>query len=751
MIENSKSILKANIENIVEKDYQNIVFYGEVVSNITTSEFKASFEIRVDYIVIDKDNIINFKDKNVKFNSYINKNEILDIFPGDYVCILGKLDTISSYNNFKIFNYEDYMKRKNIYGSIDIEKSQDIKIIEKEYNKLILYRYKIIDFVIDRVTKNIRVHPGIMIGILIGNTDLIEDEVVENFNKSNISHILAVSGTHVSFIIVFVGVIIDKFINNYKFKKIILIIILIMFLYIIGFSASVARAVIMGILLLLSKLFYRKSDVLNNLLLSGVILLIINPYFIFDMGFLLSYLTTMGIIMFSSNIEKMFSKIKGKNIIYKIKEYIKTSVIISISANIMIIPIMSYSMNTISFTYIIPNLLIGPLVILLEILGIIYLIFPNFFLLNFSIELILYLVDYIALFCSKIPLSSITISSFNLLEIFIFYLGILAFYIILSKYSKQQLISKIEEIKKYLLTCINKNLSKIIILSIFIPCFIYMFFHCKNILFIQNKMEISFIDVGQGDCTFIKTKNSKKILIDGGGNENYNIGEKILKPYFLKRKIKKLDYIIISHLDYDHVGGIITLLDYIKVDKIILPIQFEKSNNLISLVEKIKENNIELIFLDAGDRILLDEETYIDVLWPDKENKVLENSINNNALVFKLNYEKFSMLFTGDIEYEAENAIIDKYKSSKGTFKSTVLKVAHHGADTSSIQKLIDLVSPKISLIGVGKNNNYGHPSSSVLERLKKLKSKIYRTDLDGEIIIIVNKYGIIEKIEKYK
>ena len=218
---------------------------------------------------------------------------------------MGKLDTISSYNNFKIFNYEDYMKRKNIYGSIDIEKSQDIKIIEKEYNKLILYRYKIIDFVIDRVTKNIRVHPGIMIGILIGNTDLIEDEVVENFNKSNISHILAVSGTHVSFIIVFVGVIIDNFINNYKFKKIILIIILIMFLYIIGFSASVARAVIMGILLLLSKLFYRKSDVLNNLLLSGVILLIINPYFIFDMGFLLSYLTTMGIIMFSSNISSI--------------------------------------------------------------------------------------------------------------------------------------------------------------------------------------------------------------------------------------------------------------------------------------------------------------------------------------------------------------------------------------------------------------------------------------------------------------
>ena len=762
----NKEKIEDKVYSIVAQNTNNVNVYGIVSSNIKESDYKYSFEIEIDYIVLNNNKIISFKNKNVKIISYINKNETINIFPGDYIRVIGKIDNISSYNNFKIFNYEEYLKRKNIYGSIDIEKSIDIILIKNKYDKFKYYRYKIIEFVIKRVTKNIDTNPGILIGILIGNTDLIEEEVVENFNKSSISHILAVSGTHVSFIIIFIGAIFDKIINNYRLKKIMLIIILIMFLYIIGFTASVARAVIMGIVLLLSKLIFRKSDVLNNLLFSAIVLLVINPYFIFDLGFLLSYLTTMGIIMFYSNIEKLISKTKGKNFKYKVKEYIKTSIIISISSNLMIIPVMSYSMNNISLTYIIPNLLIGPLVILLEILGIIYLIIPNFFILNYFISFILDLVDKIAFNSSKIPFSSILTSSPSIIEIIIFYIIIYLFYMLLTQNSKNQLINKLKKIKiqvSNILKRFNNNENKdknlnmnkkilirkvLILITILLIIFISYF---KINIFKKGKIEICFLDVGQGDCTFINTENNKKILIDGGGNEYYDIGENILKPYFLKRKIKKLDYIIISHLDFDHVGGIISLLDYIKVEKIILPIQFEKYDNLDLLLEKIKKSDTEIILLKAKDKIYLDENTYIDVLWPDKQRKVLENSINNNALVFKLNYKKFSMLFTGDIENEAESALVEKYKNNKKILKSTVLKVAHHGAETSSIQNILDLVSPKISLIGVGRNNNYGHPSKSVIDRLNKLNSRVYRTDRDGEIIIKVNKYGDIEDIEKYK
>ena len=126
-------------------------------------------------------------------------------------------------------------------------------------------------------------------------------------------------------------------------------------------------------------------------------------------------------------------------------------------------------------------------------------------------------------------------------------------------------------------------------------------------------------------------------------------------------------------------------------------------------------------------------------MWPNKEQEILENSINNNALVCKLNYKKFSMLFTGDIEQEAEKLLFLKYKNSN-KLNSNILKVGHHGSKTSSTEDFLKLVKPKIALIGVGKDNNFGHPNKEVLDRLKSINAKIYRTDENGEISIVINK-----------
>lgn len=125
-------------------------------------------------------------------------------------------------------------------------------------------------------------------------------------------------------------------------------------------------------------------------------------------------------------------------------------------------------------------------------------------------------------------------------------------------------------------------------------------------------------------------------------------------------------------------------------------------------------------------------------MWPDSKNIISENGINNNSLVFKMEYNKFSILFTGDIEKVAEEAILQKYKDAN-VLKSTILKVAHHGSKSSSIEEFLEKVKPKIALIGVGEKNTFGHPNVGVLKRLRKNNSKIYRTDLDGEITIITN------------
>ena len=186
-------------------------------------------------------------------------------------------------------------------------------------------------------------------------------------------------------------------------------------------------------------------------------------------------------------------------------------------------------------------------------------------------------------------------------------------------------------------------------------------------------------------------------------------------------------------------GGILYLLQEIKVKNVIIGKQFENSENYKKFLEIIKAKNIKLNVVYAGTKICIEKNLYFDVLWPENSNMILENPINNNALVCKLNYKNFSMLFTGDIEEQAEKILISKYKSTN-ILKAEILKVAHHGSKTSSTEEFLKLVEPKVALIGVGKNNTFGHPNDIVIERLRKLKCKIRRTDEEGEIIICIKK-----------
>lgn len=187
-----------------------------------------------------------------------------------------------------------------------------------------------------------------------------------------------------------------------------------------------------------------------------------------------------------------------------------------------------------------------------------------------------------------------------------------------------------------------------------------------------------------------------------------------------------------------------------RVKNVIIGRQFEDSENLQEFTKIVKENNIKVTTVEAGDKINIENNLYFYVLWPSAKNEIKENSINNNALVCKLYYKDFTILFTGDIEEKVENVIYKMYKNSK-VLKSDILKVAHHGSKSSSTEEFLKLVSPKIALIGVGKNNLYGHPSNIVINRLERIGTKIYRTDENGEISIIVNNKGNVKAREFIK
>lgn len=213
-------------------------------------------------------------------------------------------------------------------------------------------------------------------------------------------------------------------------------------------------------------------------------------------------------------------------------------------------------------------------------------------------------------------------------------------------------------------------------------------------------------------------------------------------------------------------------MDEIKIKNIIIGKQFEESENYKKFIETVKNKKIKVNVVEAGKRINIEKNLYFDVLWPSSDNVIWTNSINNNSLVCKMNYKKFSILFAGDIEKVAENAILAKYGSyinnktisenssdinekrklnnyDINIMQSTILKVAHHGSKTSSITNFLNLVKPQYALIGVGKNNKFGHPADITLQNLENIGTKVFRTDLCGEITVKTSgiKIGIKSKM----
>lgn len=539
---------------------------------------------------------------------------------------------------------------------------------------------------------------------------------------------LAVSGSHITYIISAFSILMEK--KNKRITKILTIIFLIFFMALTGFTASVVRASIMGILILTSGLVHRKSDTINNLGISSLIILICNPYTIIDAGFWLSFAGTMGIILLEEPINSYFQKFK----ICKIKSisWIINSFTITFAANIIIIPIMAYMFSTFSMTFWISNILAAPVMEFVTIYGFLMYFISIFLLplakflgiiLNFSLNSLI----KIAEITSLIPGSSIYIKTPYLLECIIYYL------ILFLIFNWKRIKEKLENNK--ILEKIKKNSYKyisIILISIILTNTI------SNKIF--QEIKIYFVDVGQGDSTLIQTIEGKNILIDGGGSEfgSFDVGESILLPYLLDRRITTIDYLMISHFDSDHIGGVFAILENLKVKNIIISKQGETSENLKKFYEITNNKGIRTIIVKKGDIVEIDKYSHFEILFPE-DNLIEDNILNNNSIVARFNSLDFSILFTGDIEEIAEKRLCELY-SGTDKLEAFVLKVAHHGSKTSSTEEFLELVKPKIALIGVGKNNNFGHPNIDVIERLENMGSKIYRADNCGEIIIRINR-----------
>jgi len=243
-------------------------------------------------------------------------------------------------------------------------------------------------------------------------------------------------------------------------------------------------------------------------------------------------------------------------------------------------------------------------------------------------------------------------------------------------------------------------------------------------------LEVCFFDVGQGDSIFIETPNRKQILIDGGPDKT--ILEKLNKamPFY----DRTIDLLILTHPDADHITGLVSALEYYDV-KYILTSGIENDTAVYKKWrDLIKEKNIPLILAQSGQKIFLDQDIFLEIIWP--EQSLIESfskPTNNASVVGRLVYGDIEFLLTGDIEKKVEQHLI----SQNLNLESDIFKVPHHGSKTSSSYNFIKMINPQISVISVGEDNRYKHPNDEVLERLKD--SVIYRTDKDGDIKILTD------------
>ena len=685
----------------LNKKYHKVYKNTKNIENVKAVILKGPIENEYTYKYIVKAKTGQLKNK--KFIIYINKNNNKLFKYGDLIKIQGEYSSPQTARNYRGFDYSKYLKILKIYGIIKIEEANLLK--ENDLNFVLISINNLKQKMIDHANKNMpQKTANLLLGLLIGQKDNIQEDIIKSFRTANLSHILAVSGAHTSYIILGLTYIITKSKAPRRIGYIITIIILLVFIIITGASYSVIRACIMSIITISAKLFYKKENFFISICVSLFIILIQNPFAINDIGLKLSFLGTIGIIVFNKNITEFFIRIK-------IKENIAKVLSLTFSAQLMIMPITILNFNAFSLTFFISNILASPLLGIIIILGFIA-IFVSFVLnpiskiLFFVLNLFLELLIFISEIVTKIPGSSILVKTPNLVFVITYYILIL--FINYFFINKKNPIRRFQ--KKIIKICTIKNIKRII--KIIARIFLIISFLTMLVRVINPTLKIYFIDVGQGDCTLIITPKGKKILIDGGEGKN-----EILLPYLLDRGINKIDYIIISHFDSDHCNGLIEVMEKIKVGKVIVSKQPGESEEYRNILEIIKRKNIEAYVVKAQDRITIEKDLYINILNP--AGKLEFNDLNNNAMVAKLIYKNFSMLFTGDIE-KAEENIAQKYKNN---LKSTILKVAHHGSKTSTNEEFLKYVEPQIALIGVGENNKFGHPNQQTIEKLKNIRS----------------------------
>ena len=631
-----------------DKEFIGIVTKYEVKEDKITIEIKAKEKLLITY---------KYQDKEFNNLSY-----------GDKIKVKGTLITPSKNTNQNTFNYQKYLYYKKIYYLVE---ATSINKIANNNN----YLYTIKNTLYQKINK---LKSSNYIKTLLFCDNTLSKEIKESYRINGISHLFSVSGMHINFFVSIIYLYINKITYNKRIKYLITNIFIITYLILFP-SSSLLRSAVMSILYSINYLLKLKIKKIDILLLTLGVSLLINPFIIYDLGYIYSYTITFFLVLSSSTLKK---KNKINKIIY-----------ISLLSFLVSIPITIYNSYEINIISILLNIILVPIIsIIILPLTILTYIFP-------ILDSILYLftntLEKISLFISKINITKIIFPKPSLLIIVLYYIIFLLSY----------------QNKKYF------YLNIILLIIIYISPYL------------NSNFEVVMFEVGEADCHLIKYPyNKNTILIDTGKNE-YKIKNEVI-PYLKSIGIKKIDYLIITHGDEDHIGGSITLINNFQVKNVILNkgtfTDLEKE--LIKNLNKKKipyQININKINLSNHTIYLLNNTKY--------------NNENDNSIITYFTYQKYKFLYMGDASITTEDNLLENYNLNN----ISILKVGHHGSNTSSSKDFISQINPSISLISVGKNNIYHHPNKEVINNLSK--SRIYRTDINNMVKLTINSKGILK------
>ncbi|ANW99352.1 competence protein ComE [Thermoclostridium stercorarium subsp. thermolacticum DSM 2910] len=684
----------------------NVTITGYISDAYKVKNGRITFEFHIEKINHSEENT----GRKILVNVYNVKNAA-DYSLGTGLILNGVLKNPPGSRNPGGFDYRNYLYTRRIAAIISLNEN----MVEKTgfVKKLPLKRFglELREYIVNSLERNLSGEKAALIAaMLTGYRENLTETMENAFSASGLTHIMAVSGANLAFLIfpllwIFSMVGLDR-----RTGSVMAIPFIFLYLLITGMEASVLRASVMAMLLLLGRALYRKVELVNSVAIAVLVLLAINPFMFFDVGFQLSVGATLGLGILYKRIEKIFPD--------KIPGIITETLSATMSAQAGVLPVLIMHFNKVSLISLLSNLLVVPVTGFATTFGAVCVVLHAVHPLlgkatGYVLEAVSHLILYVTDKCASVPWAEIYLPDWSYGAVFLYYVLIFLWGI-------------------YGINFFRKNKSAVIACA----------FVTGIVLLIQGiipkPLKVIFTDVGQGDCIFIRTPEGRNFLIDGGGTYNEDEtgyhGKRIILPMLMHEKVSHIDMALVTHAHSDHMGGILTLIEVFNVKSVGLPAYPDAETDFVRLINLCKDRNIPVYFFGEGDIIGFDNYTVFEVLNPPSSEIDIYGNLNNTSICGMLRFKDLSILFTGDIETEAERLLL-KYGDH---IDCDILKVAHHGGKESTTREFLDLAKPEVAVISAG-SNNYGHPSDEVIERLSLKEARIYITKESGAVIVLSN------------